>query len=96
MEENIVNYFVLKKTHNGIMWTSSYLVNRGVRGEVMSMEIQQDHEVRIRVLEQDNTTTKGIVQTLCKTMDKIEGNTTWILRLIIAFMLGALWKLISI
>jgi hypothetical protein len=51
----------------------------------------QDHEVRIRVLEMDNTETKITVKSLCRSMDKIEANTTWILRLIIgAFALAVL------
>lgn len=50
----------------------------------------QDHEVRIRVLEKDSTVTMGKVDSLCRKMDKVESNTTWILRLIIGAIILAL------
>ena len=54
----------------------------------------KDHEVRIRVLEKDNTENRGKIDTLCKTMDKIEGNTTWILRLVVSIIIVALMGLL--
>ena len=54
----------------------------------------KDHEVRIRVLETDNTKNKAAIDTLTKTMDKIEGNTTWILRLIVGSIVTALIGLV--
>ena len=54
----------------------------------------KDHEVRIRVLETDNTKNKAAIDTLTKTMDKIENNTTWILRLVIGGIVSALLALV--
>lgn len=54
-------------------------------------ESVQDHEIRLRVLETDNTENKAAIRSLCKAMDRVEANTTWILRLIIgAIVLAAI------
>ena len=49
----------------------------------------KDHEARIRILEVDNTAHKLNIKDLRRSMDKIESNTTWILRLIISAILMA-------
>ena len=54
----------------------------------------RDHEVRIRVLERDNTANTQRIEALEKKMDKIESNTTWILRLVIGAIIAALLGLI--
>lgn len=59
-------------------------------------ETVQDHEIRLRVLETDNTENKAAIRSLCKAMDRVEANTTWILRLIIGAIalavLGQIFK----
>ena len=54
----------------------------------------KDHEARIRILEADNTAHKLNIKDLRRSMDKIESNTTWILRLIISAILMAVLGLV--
>lgn len=53
-----------------------------------------DHERRIRLLEVDNTINKQHINALLRAMEKIESNTTWILRLVIGIIVAALLGLI--
>jgi len=65
-----------------------------VRHECLTGDVQ-DHEVRIRVLEVDNTENKAAIRSLCKMMDRVDANTTWILRLIVgAIVLAVLGQVI--
>ena len=54
----------------------------------------KDHEARIRILEVDNTAHKLNIKDLRRSMDKIESNTTWILRLIVGGIVSALLALV--
>ena len=54
----------------------------------------KDHEVRIRILEKSDTQKTEKICTLEGKMDKIESNTTWILRLLIGSIVTALLALI--
>jgi cell division protein FtsB len=54
----------------------------------------KDHEARIRILEVDNTAHKLNIKDLRRSMDKIENNTTWILRLVIGGIVSALLALL--
>lgn len=54
----------------------------------------KDHEARIRILEVDNTAHKLNIKGLRRSMDKIENNTTWILRLVVGSIIMALLGLI--
>ena len=54
----------------------------------------KDHEARIRILEVDNTAHKLNIKDLRRSMDKIENNTTWILRLVVGSIIMALLGLI--
>jgi hypothetical protein len=61
---------------------------RGIEEDV------KDHEARIRILEVDNTAHKLNIKDLRRSMDKIENNTTWILRLVIGGIVSALLALL--
>ena len=56
----------------------------------------EDHEKRIRALETDNTKNQKDIETIMKSLAKIDSNITWLLRLVMGFIILALLGLIVI
>ena len=56
----------------------------------------EDHEKRIRTLETENTKNQKDIETIMKSLTKIDSNITWLLRLVIGFVITALLGLIVI
>lgn len=57
-------------------------------------EAHEDHENRVRVLERDNTENRKDIEVIMKSLLKIDSNITWLLRLVIGFVITALLALI--
>lgn len=61
--------------------------------EIIQTDLR-DHDSRIATLEIENVSTKKDVIVVQKTLDKIDANTTWIIRLLVGAIVLALLGLV--